>query len=135
MAEPFLDGQGNILGHLAVFDDRPMPAGLLHASIFRVFASRASAELERSRTEQRLRESEARYRDLYENAPTGYLTVGADLQILDVNRRVTDMLGYLIEELVGACIHDFLPDTPAGKSRSEEVHLKHLAGERVSEWQ
>jgi PAS domain S-box-containing protein len=135
MAEPFLDGQGKFLGHLAVFDDRPMPADPLHASILRVFALRASAELERLRTEQRLRESEARYRDLYENAPTGYLTVGADLQILDVNRRVTEMLGYSVEELVGACIHDFLPDTPGGKSRSEEVARKYLAGETVSEWQ
>ena len=135
MAEPFLDGQGKILGHLAVFDERPMPAGPLRASIFRIFASRASAELERLRAEQRLRESEARYRDLYENAPTGYLTVGADLRILDVNRRVTEMLGYSAEELVGACIHDFLPDTPEGKSRSEEVALRYLAGEAVSEWQ
>src|SRR5438270_4454348 len=26
MAVPFLDGAGNILGHLAVFDERPLPA-------------------------------------------------------------------------------------------------------------
>jgi PAS domain S-box-containing protein len=48
---------------------------------------------------------------------------------------VTELLGYPAEELVGARIHDFLPDTPAGKARSQEVHLKHLAGETVSGWQ
>src|SRR5262249_41099001 len=111
MAEPFLDGEGNILGHLAVFDERPMPAGPLRASIVRVFASRASAELERLRTEERLRESEAAYRDLYENAPNAYLRVGTDQQILNVNRRATELLGYSKDELVGACIHDFSPDT------------------------
>jgi PAS domain S-box-containing protein len=135
MAEPFLDGQGNLLGHLAVFDERPMPAGPMRAYIFRIFASRASAELERLRAEQRLRESEARYRDLYENAPNAYLRVGTDQRILDVNRRATELLGYSKDELVGACIHDFLPDTVEGKSRSEAVHLACVAGEPVSGWQ
>jgi PAS domain S-box-containing protein len=135
MAEPFRDGQGMILGHLAVFDDRPMPADPLRASIFRVFASRASAELERLRTEERLRESEAAYRDLYENAPNAYLRVGTDQQILNVNRRATELLGYSKAELIGACIHDFLPDTPEGRSRSEAVHLALVAGETVSGWQ
>jgi PAS domain S-box-containing protein len=135
MAEPFLDGQGRIMGHLAVFDERPMPADPLRASIFRVFASRASAELERLRTEERLRESEAAYRDLYENAPNAYLRVGTDQQILNVNRRATELLGYSKDELVGACIHDFLPDTPEGRSRSEAVHRALVAGEPVSGWQ
>ena len=31
MAQPFLDGRGTVLGHLAVFDDRPMAPGSLHA--------------------------------------------------------------------------------------------------------
>jgi PAS domain S-box-containing protein len=135
MAEPFLDGQGNILGHLAVFDDRPMPAGPLRASIFRIFASRASAELVRLRAEQRLRENEARYRELFDLAPIGYLTVGTDLRVLEVNRRVTEMLGYPAGELVGAVIHSFLPDTPAGRARSEEVQRSRVAGQPVSGWE
>src|SRR5438874_10636117 len=47
MAVPFMDGAGKILGHLAVFDERPMPAEPRRAFIFRIFAARASAELER----------------------------------------------------------------------------------------
>jgi PAS domain S-box-containing protein len=112
-----------------------MPAGPLRASIFRIFASRAAAELERLRAEQRLLESEARYRDLYENAPNAYLRVGTDQRILNVNRRATELLGYSKDELVGACIHDFLPDTPEGRSKSEAVHLACVAGEPVSGWQ
>jgi PAS domain S-box-containing protein len=135
MAVPFMDGDGNILGHLAVFDERPMPAEPRRAFIFRIFAARASAELERLRTEQRLRESEARYRDLYENAPSAYLIVGTDGRILGANRRLAEMLGYPVEELVGAEIHSFMPDTAAGKKRSMEVYRKHLAGESVSGWE
>ena len=135
MAVPFMDGAGKILGHLAVFDERPMPAEPRRAFIFRIFAARASAELERLRAEQRVQDSEARYRDLYENAPSAYLIVGTDGRILGANRRLAEMLGYPVDELVGAMIHSFMPDTPAGKTRSMEVYRKHLAGESVSGWE
>jgi PAS domain S-box-containing protein len=135
MAVPFVDGDGKILGHLAVFDERPMPAEPRRAFIFRIFAARASAELERLRAEQRLQHSEARYRDLYENAPSAYLIVGTDARILGANRRLAELLGYPVDELVGAMIHSFMPDTPAGKTRSMEVYRKHLAGESVSGWE
>jgi PAS domain S-box-containing protein len=135
MAVPFLDAAGDILGHLAIFDERPMPAEPRRGFIFRIFAARASAERQRMRAEQLLRQSEARYRDLYENAPSAYLTVGADGRIRSVNRRVTELLGYSDQELVGAIIHSLMPDTPAGKARSEEVYRKHLAGETVSGWE
>jgi PAS domain S-box-containing protein len=135
MAAPLLDGEGAILGHLAVFDERPMPAEPRRGFIFRIFAARAAAERERMRADQRLRESEARYRDLYENAPNAYLIVGADGRVKSGNRRLAEMLGYPIDELVGALIHSFMPDTPAGKRRSMEVYRKHLAGEAVSGWE
>jgi PAS domain S-box-containing protein len=132
LAVPFLDRQGKILGHLAVFDERPMPAEPRRQFLFQIFAARAAAESERLRAEQRLQESEARYRDLYENAPNAYLIVGTDGRILGANRRLAEMLGYPVAELVGALIHSFLPDTPAGKGRSLEVYRKHLAGEAVT---
>jgi len=135
MAVPFLNGAGNILGHLAVFDRRPMPAEPRGISFFRIFAARATAELERLWAERRLAESEARYRDLYENAPTAYLVVGTDGRIVSANRRLAELLGFRVEELVGAVVHSFLPDTPAGKARSLEVYRKHLAGEPVSGWE
>jgi PAS domain S-box-containing protein len=131
---PFLDREGNILGHLAVFDERPMPAEPRRLSLFQFFAARATAERERLRAEQRLQESEARYRDLYENAPNAYLIVGTDGRILGANRRLAEMLGYPVGELVGAPIHSFLPDTPAGQALSLEIYRKHLAGEAVTGW-
>jgi formate hydrogenlyase transcriptional activator len=135
MAAPLLDSAGNILGHLAVFDERPMPAEPRRGFIFRIFAARAATERERMRAEQRLQASEARYRDLYENAPNAYLVVGTDGRILQVNRRLAELLGYPADELVGAEIHSFMPDTPAGKTRSLEIYRKHLAGEAVAGWE
>ena len=70
---PLLDSRGEVLGHLAVFDARPLPAEQRNLFTFRSFAARAAAELERLRYEQRLLESEERYKDLYEEAPIGYV--------------------------------------------------------------
>ena len=135
MGVPFLDREGKILGHLAVFDERPMPAEPRRLSIFQIFAARATAERERMRAEQRLQESERRYRDLYENAPNAYLIVGTDGRVKSANRRLSELLDYPVEELVGAMIHSFMPDTPAGKRRSLEIYRKHMAGESVSGWE
>jgi PAS domain S-box-containing protein len=87
------------------------------------------------RAEQQLRASEARYRDLFENAPNAYLVVGTNGRILRANRRLADLLGFSVEELVGSEVHSFLPDTPAGKTRSMQVYRKHMAGEAVSGWE
>jgi PAS domain S-box-containing protein len=63
---PLVDAQGRHLGHLAVFDERPMPDEPRKLFIFRIFAARAAAELERLQYEERLRESEQRWRSLTE---------------------------------------------------------------------
>jgi PAS domain S-box-containing protein len=134
LAVPFHDHGGRALGYLSVFDERPMPAEPRRLFILRIFAARVAAEFERLRAEQRLQDSEARYRDLYENAPNAYLIVGVDGRVLSVNRRLAEMFGYPIEGLVGALIHSFSPDTPAGKTRSLEIYRKHMAGEVVTGW-
>src|SRR5262249_59088498 len=72
MAVPFKDGAGQVLGFLSVFDERPMPTEPRRLFILRIFAARAAAAVQRLRAERRLQESEARYRDLYENAPNAY---------------------------------------------------------------
>jgi PAS domain S-box-containing protein len=66
---PLCDAQGRHLGHLAVFDERPMPAEPRKLFTFRIFAARAAAEFERLQFETRLRESEQRWRGLVEALP------------------------------------------------------------------
>jgi formate hydrogenlyase transcriptional activator len=132
MAVPFHGGAGNVIGFLSVFDERPMPPQPRRLFILQIFAARAAAEFERLRAERKQRESEARYRHLYESAPSGYLTLGTDLRVLEANRRATELLGYPIGEIVGAHVNSLLPNTPAGKAQGEEMHHKHLAGEAVS---
>src|SRR3954449_7554465 len=66
---PLCDARGRHLGHLAVLGERPMPAEPHKLFTFRIFAARAAAELERLHYEERLRESEPRWRGLTEALP------------------------------------------------------------------
>src|SRR5262245_25408978 len=135
MAVPLKAGAGNVLGFLSIFDDRPMPAEPRRLFILRIFAARATAELQRIRAEQQLSESEARYRDLFDNAPNAYWLVGTDGRVLHANRRAAELLGRPLEEMVGSLTPSFGADTPEGKPRILEVRRKHLAGEAVSGWE
>jgi PAS domain S-box-containing protein len=135
MAVPLQAGAGGVLGFLSVFDDRPLPAEPRRLFILRIFAARATAELQRIRAEQRLSESEARYRDLFDNAPNAYWLVGTDGRVLHANRRAVELLGRPLEEMVGAPTPSFGADTPEGRPRILEVRRKHLAGESVSGWE
>jgi sigma-B regulation protein RsbU (phosphoserine phosphatase) len=48
------------------------------------------------------------YRDLFENAPCGYLTIGSDGRITKVNATLVAWTGFEAEEFVGRRLHQFL---------------------------
>ena len=129
---PLLDVVGEVLGHLAVFDERPLPAEPRRLSIFRIFATRAAVELERLWVEKKLVESERRYRDLYEEAPNAYVAVGADWRLSSVNHRATQLLGEGAADLVGRPMLELFAETPAGRARAEEVLRAGFDGQEVS---
>jgi len=125
---PLLDTAGTCVGHLAIMDDKPMLDGPRGSSILRIFAARALAEIERLRIEQALRESEERFRDLYNEAPVAYLSVGTDTRIRRANRQAAEMFGCPLDQLFGRVMFDFLADTPSGKSKARAVFERFLAG-------
>ncbi|MFT3785512.1 MAG: GAF domain-containing protein [Tepidisphaeraceae bacterium] len=77
---------GELLGHLAVCDDRPMPDEPRRLSIFQIFAARAGAELERLDVARRLERSETLFRDLFDEAPIGYVYERLDSRFVRANR-------------------------------------------------
>lgn len=55
-----------------------------------------------------LRESEERYRDLYDEAPVGYIEMDSEGRIERVNRRTLELLGYGAEEMLGEPLWKFV---------------------------
>ncbi len=118
---PLQDTGGNVLGHLAVFDETPMPAEPRRLFIFKIFATRATAELERLRDEQRILDSEERYRDLFEEAPIGYVQEDLDSRFINANRAAMRILGLEPHEVVGTVGMSLVADTPDNKERVRQA--------------
>ncbi len=75
-------------------------------SLIRDGAALSTRGIFRNVTEERkaefaLRASEARYQQLYDNAPDIYSTINSKGEILSINRVGASMLGYQVEELTG----------------------------------
>ena len=74
------------------------------------FADQAAIAIERTRMYEVLRESEEKYRDLYDNAPDMYHTLDKNGIIADCNETGARMLGYKKEEIIGRPITEFATD-------------------------
>lgn len=65
---PLANAKGRILGHLSVIDSRPIPNQPKIVNIIRIFANRASAELQRLKAEKQIYLSESKFRKLFDSA-------------------------------------------------------------------
>ena len=118
---PLLATEGAILGHLAVFDTLPMPESPRLLYSFKIFAARAAAELNRLQVETQLRQSEQRYRDLFDEAPIAYVHEDVQSRFLDANRAAIRILGITPDQVPGMLGASFIPDTPDAKRRLQEA--------------
>jgi PAS domain S-box-containing protein len=63
---------------------------------------------ERKRAETALKQSEERFRMLFDKAPMGYQSLDEHGYILEINQKWLDMLGYVRKEVIGKWFGDFL---------------------------
>jgi len=78
-----------------------------------------------------LKQSEERYRDLYEEAPDAYFSVGTNGYIMRANRRAAELLGYSRVEIVGRPVADLYADTPNGRTKAQKIFDRFLAGQEI----
>jgi PAS domain S-box-containing protein len=88
---------------------------------------------ERERVEAALRESEERFRDLFENANDLIQSVGPDGRFLFVNRAWKETLGYAEEDLSQLTMFGVLDDSC--KAHCQEMFRRLMAGEDVPHMQ
>jgi formate hydrogenlyase transcriptional activator len=118
---PLRDSDGRVLGHLAVFDDRPMPAEPRKLFIFQIFAARAAAELNRLRMEQLVKANEQRYRDLFDEAPIAYVYEDTDTRFVSANRAAIRLLGLKPEEVPGTVGMSLVAPTEANQAQIQKA--------------
>ncbi|MDX1488481.1 MAG: PAS domain S-box protein, partial [Acidiferrobacterales bacterium] len=100
LAVPLEDRDNTPIGHLGLMHDGPMINDLPREKILRILASRAAAELERTRAEKALRESEKRFRDYFKFQSIGIATTSLDKRWIEVNDQLCRILGYSRQELL-----------------------------------
>ena len=99
---PIIASDGLVIGTFAVFRREPgMPADRDYELILRM-AQIAGIAIERRSAEDALRNSEAKFRGLFENVLEGVYQTTRDGRILAVNPAFVQMLGYGSAEEIGA---------------------------------
>lgn len=88
---------------------------------------------DRMLAQQRLVDSEANYRRLYDEAPIAYFDVGADARITNCNQAAAKMLRRRKRELVGARVLSLHPEGPEDQSAARAVVSRFHAGEHIAD--
>lgn len=123
---------GEIIGHILAVNPDPVTTERNQTAILRIFAARAGAELERMKAEEKLKianselqvllkESDQRYRDLFEEAPIAYVHEKLDSEFIKANRAALRILGVRPDEVAGTYGKSLAPDTPDAQRRLREA--------------
>lgn len=114
--EPLVDADGKIQWtetiKTPIFNEHEEVIGT--TGIARVITERKIAEKE-------LRQREARYLDLYNNAPNAYFSIGADGGIAMCNVRASELLGYPYQNLIGMSFPELFANAPNGREKAQSV--------------
>ena len=102
---PLFDSEGNLLGQLGVFDDKPLEDIEQTVATLEIFATRAAAEIERRRAEHRLQESEECFRAIGSAALCGIIMMDNEGRISYWNEMAEQMFGYTQAEAIGKNLH------------------------------
>ncbi|MFQ5630594.1 MAG: PAS domain S-box protein [bacterium] len=130
---PLFDSTGKVLGLLVVLCRQPLEHPEVAESLLKIFAVRASAELERNQTEKTIRESEKRFRDLFEGSPDAIFVEDLEGNVLDANPAAGKLQGIDHKELFGKNIIDLVPPDQSEIAEKEfhklvKGEIKHIEG-------
>ncbi len=116
---PLFDVDGGLLGHLAVLHSEPMPRNAQAEAVFRIFASRAAAELRRVRRDRALVERERKLSRLLDGAMDAIVELTADRQVTQTNEAARRIFGVELAADAGVSMDRFL--NPTSRRRLEPV--------------
>jgi len=112
IASPLLDSEGNVIGAIESIRD---------ITEFKM-------------AEKALRESEEKYRTLFEDSKNPIWTTSREGIILDANQATADLLGYLKDELIGLDVYSLYVDPNDRKIFQDEIEEKGFVKNFQSQW-
>ncbi|WP_202967299.1 sigma-54 interaction domain-containing protein [Nitrospira moscoviensis] len=113
MGVPLLNTDGTILGHMAVIDRRPIPEEPRVHAIFRIFAARAAAELQRLRAEAEVRAREEKVRRLLGSAMDAIIELDDHFRISSVNPAAEKVFQCRSDRMIGEDFRRFIDQEDA----------------------
>jgi PAS domain S-box-containing protein len=111
---------GKVLGHLAFLDDKPMKEVPEIFAIFKIFASRATAELRRMDFEKLISESESKLKRLLNGTSDAIVEFNERLEITQVNKAAVEIFDTKSGQLEGQPVN-ILFDTKSGSEISQAI--------------
>jgi PAS domain S-box-containing protein len=122
---PLLDTGGQILGHLGVLHDKPLPEDPRAMAVFNIFKGRAAAELRRIRRDQELRDREKELSLLIDSARDAIVELDGELRLARMNRAARETFKCDTTEAIGNAFASFLTE----ECRDKLLHLAGRLGE------
>lgn len=98
---PFVDVDGKILGHISVIDKDPIPEDMQVFNVFRIFANRGTAEMQRLRAEREIIEREEKLRRLFDSAMDAIIEFDKDFKVTRLNPAASRLFGYESDRVLG----------------------------------
>ena len=129
---PLLKPDGTVLGHLSALDTKPLPLLTDVEAVFRIFAERAAAELNRIRAESAVRESEQRFAQLFESAMDAIFELDDRFRIVRANVSAAALFALPSDALVHRSLSALLTSSSTQKLSSIAQQLDN-SGE-ASAW-
>ena len=126
MLAPVRKGE-RVIGLLLIQNQQPGSYAQSDLVMLQTLAEQCSGALERVQSREQLRESEERFRDLFENSPDAILVENLDGTVLDVNFAACVLHGMTRDQLMGRnALTDLVP--PAWREAARNDFQKLAAG-------
>ncbi len=131
---PLLGLDGEVLGHVAVIDRRPIPEESRVHAIFKIFGARATAELQRIRAEAKVREREEKLGRLVDSALDAIIELNPNLEVTRLNPAAETFFNTPAEKILGQPIPRFLTESSHHKLKQLVEDLKQRPEGKQYAW-